>query len=116
VQDGKVLLSRRPSSALLGGLWEFPNVPVDGEPSQQLAPALEMAYGLRVKPGSPLATIRHAYTHFKVVVHALCCELKSGNAELSWVPITSLGHYPMGKVDRQISRRATSNIQVDEAT
>lgn len=115
VQDGKVLLSRRPSSALLGGLWEFPNVPVDGEPNQQLAPALEMAYGLRVKPGSPLATIRHAYTHFRVVVHAFLCEPRSIPADLIWVEASSLQDYPMGKVDRQIAGRLGTKLEAQFA-
>lgn len=105
VRDGKVLLSLRPSAGLLGGLWEFPNAPVGEEPSVELAPAIEAAYGLKARPGPALGTVRHAYTHFKVIVHVFGCEAESVPEALTWAAVASLSDYPMGKVDRQIADR-----------
>jgi A/G-specific adenine glycosylase len=104
LRDGQVLLARRPSSGLLGGLWEFPNAPVEGEPALELAPAIEAAYHLTVQPGPPLGIIRHAYTHFRVIMHAFLCEVDSIADGLTWVDVALLPQYPMGKVDRQIGR------------
>jgi A/G-specific adenine glycosylase len=102
---GRVLLAKRPSKGLLGGLWEFPNGRVNGDPGKGLAKALKIAYRLRVKQEAALGVVRHAYTHFKVTVHAFHAELieKPGDKNLKWVRVGELEDYPMGKVDRQIA-------------
>src|ERR1044071_5906524 len=48
-QKGRVLLARRPSEGLLGGMWEFPNGRVQGDPLKELAEALKMGYDLRLR-------------------------------------------------------------------
>jgi len=102
----EVLLSKRPSKGLLGGMWEFPNGRVDGEPADELKSALERGYNLRVRKGEALGIVKHAYTHFRVTVFAYRCELVSisKNKSLKWVKLKELDDYPMGKVDRQIAR------------
>jgi A/G-specific adenine glycosylase len=102
-RGGMVLLSRRPSSGLLGGLWEFPNVPVEALPRQELAPALREVYGLTAQLGTELGIVRHAYTHFKVIVRVYACKAQSAPDGLRWTDVGSLADFPMGKVDRTIS-------------
>lgn len=106
VSHAEVLLAKRPSKGLLGGLWEFPNGRVDGEPAKELESALEAGYGLKVRTGEALGAIQHAYTHFRVTVHAFRCELVaiSDQGVLKWVKLEEMENYPMGKVDRQIAR------------
>lgn len=106
VKNGKVLLSKRPSKGLLGGMWEFPNGRVDGEPVEELESALETGYRLKVQTGEALGIVKHAYTHFRVTVHAFRCEAVSipENENRKWVRLEELDDYPMGKVDRQIAR------------
>ena len=105
VERGRVLLSQRPSEGLLGGMWEFPNARVNADPAKELNQALNAACRLKLKKGDPLGIVQHAYTHFKVTVHAFRCDVVSIPKEknLKWVKITELGDYPMGKVDRQIA-------------
>jgi A/G-specific adenine glycosylase len=105
-KNGKVLLAKRPSKGLLGGMWEFPNGRVDGEPAEELASALETGYRLKVRKGEALGTVQHAYTHFRVTVHAFRCELVATftNESLKWVKLEEMDDYPMGKVDRHIAR------------
>ena len=102
----EVLLAKRPSKGLLGGMWEFPNGRVNGEPVKELESVLETEYGLRVQAGEALGTVQHAYTHFRVTVHAFRCKLASmpGEGALQWVKLEEIENYPMGKVDRQIAR------------
>jgi A/G-specific adenine glycosylase len=104
---GRVLLARRPSNGLLGGMWEFPNSRVEGDPGKGLEKAIHAAYRLRVRKKDALAVVRHAYTHFKVTVHAFRCEPVSmpGTPNLKWVRLRELEAYPMGKVDRRIARK-----------
>lgn len=107
VRRGKVLLAQRPSKGLLGGMWEFPNGRVGGDPAGELAQVLEAGYRLKVRGKEALGVVQHAYTHFKVTVHAFRCELlgMSDLPALKWVAIEDLGKYPMGKVDRRIAER-----------
>ena len=105
VERGRVLLSQRPAGGLLGGMWEFPNARVDQNPAAELKKALRSASRIQVKRGEALGIVSHAYSHFKVVVHAFRCESVSIPKEknLKWVKLSELEVYPMGKVDRQIA-------------
>jgi A/G-specific adenine glycosylase len=115
VQKGRVLLAQRPLKGLLAGMWEFPNARVEGNPRTGLASALRAAYSLKVgvKRGAhPLAIVKHAYSHFKVTVHAFRCEFLSGPKvdALAWVSLNEFGEYPMGKVDREIAKSVIAGL------
>ncbi len=101
-----VLLAQRPSKGLLGGMWEFPNARVESDPIRELTKTINAAYKLKVKRKDALGVIQHAYTHFKVTVHAFRCEAVSipKDKSLKWVRVDELDDYPMGKVDRAIAR------------
>ena len=108
----QVLLAQRPSQGLLGGMWEFPNGRVNGDPAEELADALKTGYKLRLRksrsvcPAEALGIVQHAYTHFRVTVHVFKCGivLLPKDSNLKWVPLKDLDEYPMGKIDRQIAR------------
>lgn len=107
IERGRVLLSQRPVDGLLGGMWEFPNGRVNDEPAKELVKVLNAAYRLKVRKKEALGIVQHAYTHFKVTVHAFRCESVSipKKKNLKWVKISELDDYPMGKVDRQIVKK-----------
>ena len=107
VQRGRVLLAKRPSEGLLGGMWEFPNAEVSGDALKGLAKAIRAGYGLKVRAGEAVATVQHAYSHFRVTVHAYRVELveMSQKGNLKWVKLSELDDLPMGKIDRQIARK-----------
>jgi A/G-specific adenine glycosylase len=106
IDRGCVLLSQRSPNGLLGGMWEFPNARVEENPAKELTKVLNAAFNLKVKRKDALGVIQHAYTHFKVTVHAFRCECDSipKNKNLKWVRVIELDDYPMGKVDRQIAK------------
>jgi A/G-specific adenine glycosylase len=110
--DGKVLIARRPEGELLGGLWEFPGGKCESEETLEdcLLREWREELGMDIYMGEALGVFSHAYTHFRVTVHAFKC-LASGeepeaheHSELRWVKPDELKRYPMGKVDREISR------------
>ncbi len=112
IKRGRVLLAKRPSKGLLGGMWEFPNGRVDGEPSAGLGQALKSGYGLRLgtkrqslQETEPLGVVRHGYSHFSVTVYAYRSDLaeEPGIEQMKWVPLRELDDYPMGRIDRQIA-------------
>lgn len=111
---GLVLIAQRPANGLLGGMWEFPGGKV--EPGEELAAGLQREIreelGAALEVGPDFGVYQHAYTHFKVTLHAFLCTLPPGSepqaleaSELRWVNPADLGQYPMGKIDRQIARR-----------
>jgi len=107
VRQGYVLLAKRQSKGLLGGMWEFPNGRVSSDPAKELAKAIQTVYRLKVRRKDALGIVKHAYTHFKVTVHVFNCGLvlMSKNKNLKWVKVMDLEEYPMGKVDRQIAQK-----------
>ena len=107
INRDRVLLAQRPADGLLGGMWEFPNARVNADPAKELTKVINAAFRLKVKKKEALGVIQHAYTHFKVAVHAFRCDYapipKIKN--LKWVCLNELDDYPMGKVDRQIAKK-----------
>jgi A/G-specific adenine glycosylase len=104
----EVLLAKRPSNGLLGGMWEFPNGRVNDDPAKELSNVLKTGYKLRLRATrkkEALGVVQHAYTHFKVTVYVFQCELNSTSKEtnLKWVSLNKLQDYPMGKIDRRIA-------------
>jgi len=113
VRRGKVLMTRRPSEGLLGGMWEFPNGRVDGDPAGELSKTLKAGYRLNVRKKEPLGVFHHAYSHFKVAVHVYRCDLSTTSIadRFKWIPLKELGDHPMGKIDRQIARRLSEFLE-----
>lgn len=105
-KDGKVLLKKRPYKGFLGGLWEFPNWPVDGETDLMgfLRLKLRREFGLRVRCKTHLGAFKQIYSHFKLTLHVFhghpLNELKKGG---EWVAMKSLTLLPMSKIARRIS-------------
>ncbi|MBI3737825.1 MAG: A/G-specific adenine glycosylase, partial [Chloroflexi bacterium] len=107
LRRGRVLLTKRPSKGLLGGMWEFPNARVDGDPAKELVKAIQAATRIKVKRKDALGLVKHSYSHFSVTVHAFRAELvsMSKNENLKWVRVGELEDFPMGRIDRQIARQ-----------
>ncbi|MEE8122391.1 MAG: A/G-specific adenine glycosylase [Anaerolineales bacterium] len=112
-----VLIGRRPEGKLLGGLWEFPGGKQDPGESMEacLRREIEEELGVDVLVGVLFGIFPHAYTHFKVNVHAYRCKILSrepqalDHDQLCWVALPDLEDYPMGKVDRLIANLLMSD-------
>ena len=68
VRDGRWLVHRRPSSGLLGGLWELPGGKIEPGESAEDAVRREVfeETGLRLDDLARAGRVRHAYSHFSV--------------------------------------------------
>ena len=117
-KNGRFLIAQRPVGGRLGGLWEFPGGKVE---SGETLPAclrreIREELGVRIKVGPPIISLDHAYTHFKMTLHAFECQLVKGRPralqvqDLKWVRIKEVGNYAFAKTDLRIieALRATS--------
>ena len=117
--DGRVLIAQRPAEGLLGNLWEFPGGKVEqGETLEQaLKREIQEELAVEIAIEAPFGVYRHAYTHFRVTLHAFLARLESGEPQpigvqaVRWVTPDALDAFPMGKIDRQIARRVLTELR-----
>jgi A/G-specific adenine glycosylase len=110
--DGRVLVAQRNIGDMLGGLWEFPGG--KREEGETLVECLvrEMREELDVEVGvdESLIVVEHAYTHFRITLHAFRCRLVAGEprcldcAAFRWATRTELEPLPMSVVDRKVAQ------------
>jgi A/G-specific adenine glycosylase len=77
---GRFFVQRRPEEGLLGGLWELPGGKLrEGEtPEEALVRELKEETGAAVRITGALRPVRHAYSHFRVVLHPFHCAPTEG--------------------------------------
>ncbi len=106
ISDGqRLLLERRPPSGLWGGLL----VPPEGEPAGVLA-----RLGLHVTGQRELAPFKHVFTHFRLTLQPVLCEVAANQvcAEpgMEWVEIAKAADAgvptPIRKLIRQVASAA----------
>ncbi|MDX1687926.1 MAG: A/G-specific adenine glycosylase [Candidatus Promineifilaceae bacterium] len=112
--DGRFLIARRPLDGLLGGLWEFPGgkrEPGDESLAHTLKREIREELALEIAVGPRLTRIKHAYTHFRITLHALHARHVSGRpqhlgvAGHAWVTLDDLDDYAFAVTDRKIIHR-----------
>jgi len=105
---GRILIQKRPENGLLGGLWEFPGGKV--ETGETLPAALKREcreeLGIKVEIGEEIATIRHAYTHFKIRLTAFSCTILDGDIRstlpLQWATMEDIAALPFPKANHKL--------------
>ena len=108
-KQGRVLITRRKSAGLLGGLWEFPGGKIQkGEnPEAACIREIKEEVNLVIKIDSHLSRVRHAYTHFKIIMDVFCCSYVSGRVRLKgpvdhrWITIAKLDSFPFPKANHK---------------
>lgn len=114
-EDGRLLIAQRRDEGLLGGLWEFAGGKVEAGETHSHALQRELAeeLGIRVAVGALCARVKHAFTHFKITLHAYHCTylgaLPPYDAPQAlqvqawqWVTEDELTRYSFGKADRAV--------------
>jgi A/G-specific adenine glycosylase len=109
-RDGRILIDKRKPHGLLGGLWEFPGGKKRRGESLKAALRREVReeLGVSIRVGPLLAVVDHAYSHFRVHIHAFECTHVSGEprciacADLKWVRPSDLGRYAFPAANNKI--------------
>ena len=97
-------------------MWEYPGGKQENNETlpETLRREILEELSVPISVGEPLGVFNHAYTHYKVTLHAFHCSLESRELQLTfhtesdWVSPDSLSNYPMGKLDRLISKKLQS--------
>ena len=108
-KNGKVLITRRKSEGLLGGLWEFPGGKIkDGESAQAACiREIKEEVNLNVEIDRHLTQVKHAYTHFRIVMEVFCCKYVSGRvylrgpADFRWIRLNEYQNYPFPRANHK---------------
>jgi A/G-specific adenine glycosylase len=111
-KNGRILIDKRKPEGLLGGFWEFPGG--KKQPGETLEQALvrevHEEIGIRIHVDQRVATVDHAYSHFRVKLHAYQCTYVSGTphclmcADIKWVYPSMLNRYAFPAANRKIIR------------
>ncbi len=84
VRRGVALAVRRPSSGLLGGLWDLPGGELaPGErPRAGLARALRERVGLEISRAAARGSVEHVFTHRRLTLHVYRVDTSTGRIRL----------------------------------
>ena len=108
-KNSRVLITRRKPEGLLGGLWEFPGGKIqnDEEAKDACIREIKEETSLSVGLDTYLGRIKHAYTHFKIIMDVFCCSYLSGKVKLNgpvdhrWIKLENLDDYPFPKANHK---------------
>lgn len=108
--DKQFLIAQRPEDGLLGGLWEFPGGKQEASETmpQTLVREIMEELAMEIEVGDLVTTVKHAFTHFKITLHAYHAQHLSGKpqhlgvADHAWVTLNELDQYAFGKADRKV--------------
>lgn len=108
---GQWLIGKRPANRMLGGLWEFPGGKVNAKETleEALVREIDEELGITVVPGREAAVVKHAYTHFKITLHAFYCRMPRGqqlqplyHQQLLWINSGQFKDYPFPGANKKI--------------
>ena len=109
-RDNNILISKRHSNAMLGGLWEFPGGKIkEGESAKECVKReIKEELGVNVSVGGKITTIKHAYSHFTIELTAYHCQYQSGEpatldcADFKWITTDQIESLPFPKANHKI--------------
>lgn len=109
----RLLLAQRRPEGMLGGLWEFPGgklEPHDADLPACLRREINEELGIEVAVLKPLTTVKHAYTHFRITLHAFHAQHVGGVPQAlgcqdwRWLELDEVRMLPLPVTDQKIHR------------
>jgi A/G-specific adenine glycosylase len=110
--NGRVLVVQRAPKGLLGGLWKLPGGEhrVGETPEASLRRNIREEVGIGIRVGDPIVSVDHAFTHFRVTLHAFEGTHVRGKPQplgctgWRWASPSELIDLAFSKVDRLVLR------------
>lgn len=114
-ETNRLLIALRAEDVMLGGMWEFPGgKQKKGEDIKNTVQReLKEELGVSVNVLDKFMDLKHAYSHFKITLHAYWCKLEPKNQtplpnssqEIRWVKPAELKKYPFPKANKVLTER-----------
>lgn len=109
-KDGQILIQQRPAEGLLGGLWEFPGGKREPDETieETVSREIREEVAIEVQIRELITTVKHAYSHFKITLHAYHCDYVSGTPNPTacqawrWVNPDELSQYAFPKANKTV--------------
>ena len=108
--EGRILMARRPTDVLLGGLWELPGGEITPEETRPaiVRKWLDERVGVKTEVGARLAQIDHVFTHRRLTLevysattrHVSCTP--SWYTEVRWVAPGHLSDLPLSRLTQKV--------------
>jgi A/G-specific adenine glycosylase len=120
--NAKFLIAQRPLDGLLGGLWEFPGgKQEDGETlPEALRREIREELAMDIQVGDFQTSVKHAYTHFRITLHAFHAAHLNGEPQHigvkdhAWVTLADLDNYAFAVTDQKIIASLRQNWDTDQ--
>ena len=108
-KNGRYLLGKRPATGMLGGLWEFPGGKIEAgeDHARALKRELREELGISIRLGDHIATVQHAYSHFRITLDVYRCVHTGGSPRqrahtaLKWVQPSRFGEFAFPKANHK---------------
>jgi len=110
---GQILLEKRPAPGIWGGLWSFPEAP-----SKDVEGHCRRSFGCDVRTTKTLATLEHGFTHFRLRIYPLLCQVTRKPSIQSpaslWIDVEEVAEAavpaPVRTIASRLSRVAESSM------
>ncbi len=109
-KNNKILVSKRKSSAMLGGLWEFPGGKINKNeaPENCVLREIKEELNIDVSVFQKVKTIKHAYSHFTIELTAYHCQYTRGIpkalgcSDFKWILPSQISSLPFPKANHKL--------------
>ena len=109
-KGSRILLAQRFPKGLLGGMWEFPGGKKETDETLEdcLRREINEELGIDIKIREPIASIKHAYSHFRITLHGFHCNYVRGRvkslgcANWKWVVPADISSFALSRADQKL--------------
>jgi len=116
-KNNNILIAKRKSQGLLGGLWEFPGGKVNNHETSADCVIREIyeEIGVKVELKSFITNIKHQYSHFSISMDSFHCIYKSGNPEpkqcsdIKWIKPNEISKFAFPKANHKFINHIPKN-------
>ena len=99
------MINQRKKDGLLGGLWELPITEISNNRPKihDMQNYVNDKYGFSVNVINQFDNVRHAYSHYKLLVTLFVCEIINIDPKVGhWINIDEIDQYAFSKINHKL--------------